>query len=145
SKQALAADVLTSLAGFQPPALMAMSARQASHAPSPVNTVATNVPGPRHPLFILGRKMLDNYPYVPLASTMRVGTTVFSYDGYARFGVTGDYESMPDIQLFADGLNDGIRELTEADPITNEGRMRNGNEGQCGKSGGPSAATAGGA
>jgi diacylglycerol O-acyltransferase / wax synthase len=114
SKQALAADVLASLAGFQPPALMAMSARQASHAPNPVNTVTTNVPGPQHPLFLLGRKMLDNYPYVPLASTMRLGTSVFSYDGYARFGVSGDYESMPDINVFADGLKEGIRELIEA-------------------------------
>ena len=114
SKQALAADVLASLAGFQPPALMAMSARQASHAPNPVNTVATNVPGPQHPLFLLGRKMLDNYPYVPLASTMRLGTSVFSYGGYARFGVSGDYESMPDINVFADGLKEGIHELIEA-------------------------------
>ncbi|MCB1385848.1 MAG: DUF1298 domain-containing protein, partial [Nitratireductor sp.] len=111
SKQALAADVLASLAGFQPPALMAMSARTASHAPNPVNTVATNVPGPQHPLYVLGCRMLDNYPYVPLASTMRLGTSVFSYDGYARFGVTGDYESMPDIQVFADGLDRSIGEL----------------------------------
>lgn len=114
SKQALAADVLTSLAGFQPPALMAMSARTASHAPNPVNTVATNVPGPQYPLFVLGRRMLDNYPFVPLASTMRLGTSVFSYDGYVRFGTTGDYETMPDIQVFADGLDRGIRELIEA-------------------------------
>jgi WS/DGAT/MGAT family acyltransferase len=114
SKQALAADVLTSLAGFQPPALAAMGARQASHAPNPVNTVATNVPGPQHPLYLLGRKMLDNYPFVPLASTMRIGTSVFSYDGYARFGVSGDYESMPDLDLFAAALGEGLRELIAA-------------------------------
>jgi len=112
SKQALAAVVLTSMAGFQPPALMAMSARSAGHAPNPVNTVATNVPGPRHPLYLLGRKMLDNYPYVPLASSMRLGTSMFSYDGYVRFGVTGDYDSTPDIQIFADGLGEGFRELS---------------------------------
>jgi diacylglycerol O-acyltransferase len=114
SKQALAADVLTSLAGFQPPAIQAAGARQASHQPNPVNTVATNVPGPRHSLYLLGRKMLDNYPFVPLASTMRLGTSVFSYDGYARFGVSGDYESTPDIQVFADGLTEGARELIAA-------------------------------
>lgn len=114
SKQALAADVLTSLAGFQPPALMAAGARQASHTPNPVNTVATNVPGPQHPLFLLGRKMLDNYPYVPLASTMRIGTSAFSYDGCVRFGVSGDYESMPDIDVFAAGLDEGTRELIAA-------------------------------
>lgn len=114
SKQALAADVLTSLAGFQPPALAVAGARQASHTPNPVNTVATNVPGPQHPLYLLGRKMLDNYPYVPLASTMRIGTSVFSYDRYARFGVSGDYESMPDLDLFADALGEGLRELVAA-------------------------------
>lgn len=111
SQQALAADVLTSLAGFQPPALMAQGARQASQAPNPTNTLATNVPGPQHPLYVLGRKMLDNYPYVTLASTMRIGTTVFSYDGYLRFGVTGDYETVPDLDVFVDGLADGVREL----------------------------------
>lgn len=114
SKQALAADVLTSLAGFQPPALAAAGARQASHTPNPVNTVATNVPGPQHPLYLLGRKMLDNYPYVPLASTMRIGTSVFSYDGFARFGVSGDHESMPDLDLFAAALGEGLRELIAA-------------------------------
>lgn len=114
SKQALAADVLTSLAGFQPPALMAQGARQASQAPNPVNTIATNVPGPQHPLYILGRKMLENYPYVPLASTMRLGTTVFSYDGYLRFGVTGDYETTPDIDVFVAALTDAVEELVAA-------------------------------
>ncbi len=114
SKQALAADVLASLAGFQPPALMAASARQASHSPNVVNTVTTNVPGPQHPLYVLGREMLDNYPYVPLANTMRLGTSVFSYNGYARFGVTGDHESMPDIEVFARGLAEGLRELLTA-------------------------------
>jgi diacylglycerol O-acyltransferase len=114
SKQALAGDVLASLTGFQPPALLAMGARAATHASSPVNTVTTNVPGPQFPLYVLGRKMLDDYPYITLASTVRLATTVFSYDGVLRFGVTGDYESTPDIETFARGLSSGLDELVAA-------------------------------
>lgn len=114
SQQALAADVLTSLAGFQPPALMAQSARMSAQAPNPVNTIVTNVPGPQHPLYILGRRMLDNYPFIPLASTTRIGTTVFSYDGRLRFGVSADYDSVPDLGVLVQGIDVGIRELIQA-------------------------------
>ena len=114
SKQALAGDVLASLTGFQPPALLAMGARAASHATSPVNTVTTNVPGPQFPLYVLGRKMLEDYPYITLANTVRLATTVFSYDGVLRFGVTGDYESTPDIEVFTRGLDSGLGELLAA-------------------------------
>jgi len=114
SKQALAGDMLASLAGFQLPSLIAMNARLASHMPNPVNTVTTNVPGPQHAVYVLGRKMLDYYPYVSLGSTMRLATSVFSYDGYVRFGVTGDYETTPDIDVFARALAEGASELSLA-------------------------------
>ena len=111
SKQALAGDVLASLAGFQPPMLAAMGARVASHAVSPVNTVTTNVPGPQRPLYALGRLMLDNWPYISLAGTVRIATTVFSYNGTLRIGVTGDWDTTSDLQVFVDALNDGFAEL----------------------------------
>jgi hypothetical protein len=39
---------------------------------------------------------------------------VFSYDGYVRFGTTGDYETTADIDVFARGLAEGARELSRA-------------------------------
>lgn len=114
SRQALAGDVMASFAGFQPPQLAALAARTATLGESPVNTTTTNVPGPQHPLYALGRKMVANWPYITLAGTVRVATTVFSYDGVLRFGVTGDYESMPDVAMVPAGIVAELRDLLAA-------------------------------
>jgi hypothetical protein len=85
SRQAVAGEALTSLSGFAPPALLALGARIATKAAQRnVNTVTTNVPGPQIPLYVLGRKMLSAYPYVPLAGQIRIGVAIFSYDGRLR-------------------------------------------------------------
>ena len=49
-----------------------------------VNTVTTNVPGPQHQLYACGRPMIEAFPFVPLASTVRVGVAIFSYNGHAQ-------------------------------------------------------------
>ena len=58
-----------------------------------LNTVTTNVPGPQIPLYAAGRRMLEAFPYVPLAGTVRIGVAIFSYNGELNFGVTGDYDT----------------------------------------------------
>ena len=57
------------------------SASQRGSRSSNVNTVTTNVPGPQHPLYACGRRMLESFPYVPLGGHVRVGVAIFSYDG----------------------------------------------------------------
>jgi diacylglycerol O-acyltransferase / wax synthase len=112
SKQAVAGEALTSLTGFAPPMLLALGTRLATRAPQRnINTVTTNVPGPQAPLYAAGRRMLKAYPYVPLAGQMRVGVAIFSYDGQVNFGVTGDYDSAPDIDVLCDGIRAGMGEL----------------------------------
>ncbi len=86
--------MLTSLAGFAPPLLLALGERLATHVPQHnVNTVTTNVPGPQQPLYAAGRRMLEAFGYVPLGGHSRVGVAIFSYNGHLGFGVTGDYDS----------------------------------------------------
>ncbi|MHB8466546.1 MAG: WS/DGAT/MGAT family O-acyltransferase [Acidimicrobiales bacterium] len=112
SKQALAAEALTALGGFAPPMLLSLGTRLASRAPQrSVNTVTTNVPGPQVPLYIVGRRMLKAFPYVPLASQVRIGVAIFSYDGQVNFGVTGDYDGAPDIEVLCSGIEAGMGEL----------------------------------
>jgi diacylglycerol O-acyltransferase / wax synthase len=112
SNQALAAEAMTSLSGFAPPVLLAMGTRLASRAAQRnVNTVTTNVPGPQMPLFMVGRRMIKAYPYVPLAGQVRIGVAIFSYDGQVNFGITGDYDSAPDIDVLSRGIEDGMAEL----------------------------------
>lgn len=79
-----------------------------------VTTVTTNVPGPQFPLYCRGRRMLAYRPYVPITHGVRVGTAILSYDGQVCFGVTGDYDSVPDVAVLADGIVAGVDELVAA-------------------------------
>ena len=49
--------------------------------------------------------------YVPIAAQMRFGVTIFSYDGEVTFGVTGDHDTSPDVDVLARGISDGLAEL----------------------------------
>jgi WS/DGAT/MGAT family acyltransferase len=109
---AVAGEVLTSLAGFAPPMLLALGARVAGRLPQRnINTVTTNVPGPQEPLYVLGRPMVEVFPYVPIQGQVRIGVAVFSYVGRLAFGVTGDFDTAADITVLATGIEDGLAEL----------------------------------
>jgi diacylglycerol O-acyltransferase / wax synthase len=112
SKQAVAGEVLTSLSGFAPALLLAVGTRVAFRIPQRnVNTVTTNVPGPQQPLYACGRQMLQAFPFVPIAGHLRIGVAIFSYNGMLNFGVTGDYDTAPDIGVLCRGVEDGMSEL----------------------------------
>jgi diacylglycerol O-acyltransferase len=76
-----------------------------------VNTVTTNVPGPQFPLYCLGREMMEHRPFVPISHGVRVGTAILSYNGNLFFGVTGDFDTAPDVDVLATAIADGITEL----------------------------------
>ena len=110
----MAGEALTSMAGFAPPALLGLGTRVAIRmAPRSNNlhTVTTNVPGLQVPLYSCGRRMLRIYPYVPIAAPMRIGVAIFSYNGSVTFGVTGDLEQSPDVDVLADGISAGMADL----------------------------------
>ena len=77
-------------------------------------TVTTNVPGPRQSLYGMGRKLVEIIPYVPIATTMRTGVSIFTYCDHVTFGITGDYVSTPDIEVLARGIENGMAELLSA-------------------------------
>lgn len=118
SNQAVAAETLTRLAGFAPPLLLSLGTRTATRAarrlgPSNVHTVTTNVPGPRRPLYAVGRRLIEAFPYVPIVSPMRIGVAIFSYDGSFTFGLTGDWDTMPDLEILSRGIEEGMGELVK--------------------------------
>jgi diacylglycerol O-acyltransferase len=76
-----------------------------------VVTVTTNVPGPRQPLYWTGRRLAEIIPYVPIASTVRTGISIFSYADNVTFGITGDYAANPDLDVLARGIEHGVSEL----------------------------------
>jgi diacylglycerol O-acyltransferase / wax synthase len=112
SKQAVAGDVLTSLSGFAPPLLLALGSRLVTLSPRlNMHTATTNVPGPQQPVQTLGRRMLESYPFVPVVGSIRIVVAIFSYDGGLYFGVTGDYDGAPDIDLLATCIKRGMDDL----------------------------------
>lgn len=80
----------------------------------PFDMVCTNVPGPPHPLYLLGRKMLTYYPYVPIGDFMGVCCAMASYSGTFYFSLTGDNKSAPDLDRLRDFLDETFAELQEA-------------------------------
>jgi len=77
-------------------------------------TVTTNVPGPQQPLYGMGRRIVEIIPYVPIATTLRTGVSIFTYCGHVTFGITGDFAANPDLDVLARGIEDGMAELLKA-------------------------------
>jgi diacylglycerol O-acyltransferase / wax synthase len=74
--------------------------------------VTTNVPGPRCPLYVQGRRLTALHPYVPIGDSVRISVAILSYVDTVSFGVTADYDSSPDLNVFTEGIECGLAELT---------------------------------
>jgi WS/DGAT C-terminal domain len=83
-----------------------------------VQTVTTNVPGPRDPLYVLGRRLTALYPYVPIGDAVRISVAILSYVDTVSFGVTADYDSSPDLDVFVGGIQRGLAELSKVNGLT---------------------------
>jgi hypothetical protein len=75
------------------------------------NLVVTNVPGPQMPLYVLGRELIDVFPLAPLAKRQAVCIAIMSYNGKLNFGLLGDFDTMPDLEVIAGGINASLDEL----------------------------------
>jgi diacylglycerol O-acyltransferase len=114
SKQAVAGDSLARLSGFAPPMLLALGSRVMTRSLRlNMDTATTNVPGPQRAVHALGRRLLESYPYVPIVGTIRIVVAIFSYDGGLYFGVTGDRDHAPDIDVVTTGIEKGLTGLLE--------------------------------
>lgn len=58
--------------------------------------VATNVPGPRMPLYMGGQKMTDVMVWVPQTCSVGIGLSIISYNGGVHFGLIADSHLIPD-------------------------------------------------
>lgn len=103
------------LIGMFPISVQGMAGPIASQLPiTPFNLVCTNVPGPQFPLYLLGHKMLDWYPYVPVGGEMAVNCAILSYNGTVYFGFSGDVHAAPDLKRMEKLLQASFTELREA-------------------------------
>jgi len=78
------------------------------------NMICTNVPGPQVPLYLLGHKLMQCHPYVPIGGELGVNVAILSYNGIGYVGFGGDVWAVPDIERFEDLLRESFAELREA-------------------------------
>jgi WS/DGAT/MGAT family acyltransferase len=115
SKEELVGEALVALGRYSPYPLASWSVRRAFGLPQrEIVTVTTNVPGPGQPLYGMGRRIVEIIPYVPIATTLRTGVSIFSYCGAVTFGITGDFAANPDLDVLAHGIEHGVAELLAA-------------------------------
>jgi diacylglycerol O-acyltransferase len=115
SREAQAGEAMTTLAKHEPFPPISWGMRLAARLPQRnIVAVTTNVPGPRQPLYLLGRRMVEVLPYVPIASRLRTGVSIFSYCGEVTFGITGDYANAAGLDQMARSIEEGIQDLFRA-------------------------------
>jgi WS/DGAT/MGAT family acyltransferase len=73
--------------------------------------VMTNVPGPRHTLYLAGKPIEDIFFWVPQAGRVGIGISICSYAGRVRLGVGSDAGLVPDPDLIVEGFHQDFEAL----------------------------------
>ena len=117
---AVGARTLTEYSQFMPAALSGLAARLYTrlgvanlHSPA-FNCVATNVPGPRVPLYFAGAKMVRMMGMAPVFDGMGIINTIYSYGPEIAISFTSDRAIMPDPAVYAAALQRSFEALRDA-------------------------------
>jgi diacylglycerol O-acyltransferase len=113
TNQAGGADVLAQAAEWTGANVLSMGLAVANRNP-PFNLIVTNVPGPQVQLYLAGAPMVAAYPLVPLFSNQGLGIALFSYAGKLFWGLNADWETLPDLDVFAESIVASFEELRRA-------------------------------
>lgn len=107
-----AANTFVTLTNYLPFAVSAWAIRLLTRMPQrSIVTLATNVPGPRQRLQVLGRPVEELLPIPPIALQLRTVISMLSYVDELVFGITADYDAAPDVDELASGIELGVARL----------------------------------
>jgi len=108
--QAAQMERVVALTDLLPPVVQRPLARLQASV-SPVNTVCTNVPGPRETRYLLGEPVQLMVPLVPLAVGIGLGFAIISYADQLTIGLNADAERVTDIWSLSEALYRSFEEL----------------------------------
>jgi diacylglycerol O-acyltransferase / wax synthase len=114
SNHSQAQGILDLATNCMPPFMLCAKAIQLilSRLPQPgIVTLATNAPGPRHRLGLMGKNVERLLPIPPTASQLSSGVAVLSYGDELVFGITADYDAAPELEQLAAGIERGMARL----------------------------------
>ena len=80
----------------------------------PYHMIVTNVHGPMVPLYLLGARMREFHPLVPLFANQGLAIAMMSYDGRVHIGLNADWDAVRDLDALADSFETSLLELREA-------------------------------
>ncbi len=83
------------------------------------NLIVTNIAGPSFPLYFLGARLLEGYPFVPMMANQALCVAVLSYDGGLYWGFNSDRDAVPDLHRVVDCFSEGFADLVR---FAGEGR-----------------------
>jgi len=95
---------------LDPPMLQSVIARLA-FTPRLFNVTITNAPALPITLYSLGARMDRTIPLVPIFSGHSLGVAVVSYNGNLTFGLNGDRDTLPDLDVVRDGIEQSLHAL----------------------------------
>jgi diacylglycerol O-acyltransferase / wax synthase len=110
SKQALGAATIAGMEDFAPPTILAQASRL-HFSTRMYTTLVTNIPGPQFPLYVLGRELQDVVPVAFLGGKRSLATAIMSYNGGVSFGLIGDFDTLPDLDVIGEAVSESIAEL----------------------------------
>lgn len=113
SMMAMGADAIIGLGAYAPGGLLAAAARLASRGPW-FNLVVSNIPGPQQPMYLAGARLVASYPSMPLGENSALSIACTSLAGTMAFGITGDWDGLPDVDRLALALDESLAELAKA-------------------------------
>ncbi len=121
SKQAIGASTLVAVNDIAPPAVLAQASRL-QFSTRLFNLLVTNIPGPQIPLHILGRELQDLFPLAFLPEGHALAVAIMSYNGRIEYGLLGDFDALPDLDVIARGIDESLAELLSAAAPPRRGR-----------------------
>jgi hypothetical protein len=113
SMMAMSADAIIGLGAYAPGGMLAAAARAASRGPW-FNLVVSNIPGPQVPLYLAGARLVANYPSMPLGRNSALSIACTSLGGTMAFGLTADWDALPDVDALAIAMEDSLAELAKS-------------------------------
>jgi len=118
--------VLTAL-GVMPPPVKTLAARLAA-SPRTYNVTISNIPGPTEPLYMLGARLEEAFPVVPLSEDHALSVGIFGYLDRAHFGFYADPGALPSVRDLPTAVDSeikalaGVRNRRRRVAVTNGGR-----------------------
>ena len=110
SPEALVAYAVLNLMGFAPVEVERLGLRFFG---SKATAVLTNVPGPREPLYLAGRRLNHVMFWVPQSGHLGLGISILSYAGGVMLGVATDEGLVSDPERIVDGFEKEFKSLRQ--------------------------------